>query len=119
MPNEDLIREIAIRAWSEALHEKSQELAEDVALRMGAALAAQIPQAPQPAQRQCSRELRDGAMLISGSKTQTETLDALLAASSALTPACGLLILRGSQAGGWNAPAASSHLMHEKSIPRR
>jgi hypothetical protein len=108
MPNEDLIREIAIRAWSEALHEKSQELAEDVARRMGAALAAQIPQAPQPAQRQCSRELRDGAMLISGSKTQTETLDALLAASSALTPACGLLILRGSQAGGWNCMGLTS-----------
>ena len=85
MPNEDLIREIATQACSEALQEKSRELAEDVARRMGAALAAQIAPAPLSAQRPRSRELRDGTLLISGSKTQTETLEALLTASSALT----------------------------------
>ena len=69
---------------------------------LGAALASQIAPGALPAQLPCSRELRDGTLLISGSKTQTETLDALLTATSALTPACGLLILRGTQASGWN-----------------
>ena len=100
MPNEDLIRMIASRAWSEVLREKSRELAEDVAKKMGVALASQVSQASQPSQPDRCRELRDGAMLIAGSKTQTATLEALLTASSALTPACGLLVLRGSQAGG-------------------
>ena len=104
MPNEEFIREIASRAWNEALREKSHELAGDVARRMGAALASQMPQAlasPSP-QRERSRELRDGAVQISASKTQFEVLEALLTASSALTPSCGLLVLRGTQAGGWN-----------------
>jgi hypothetical protein len=108
MPNQDLIREIANQAWSEALQEKSQELAADVARRMGAALASQFPQASQLAQPQRSRELRDGTLLISGSKTQTETLEALLAATSALTPACGLMVLRGGQASGWNCMGLTS-----------
>jgi hypothetical protein len=102
MPNQDLIREIATQAWRESLQEKSRELAEDVARRMGAALTAQFPLASQPAQPQRSRELRDGTLLISGSKTQTEVLEALLTATSAFTPACGLLVLRGTQASGWN-----------------
>ena len=102
MPNEDLIREIATQACSEALREKSRELAEEVARRIGAALAAQIATAPLTSQQPRGRELRDGTLLISGSKTQTETLEALLTATSALTSACGLLILRGTQATGWN-----------------
>ncbi len=102
MPNEELIRQIAMQACSEALQEKSRELAENVARRVGAALASQIAPGALPAQLPCSRELRDGTLLISGSKTQSETLDALLTATSALTPACGLLILRGTQASGWN-----------------
>jgi hypothetical protein len=102
MPNEDLIRQIATQACSEALREKSRELAEAVARRVGAALAAQIAPGSLPTQLPRSRELRDGTLLISGSKTQSETLDALLTATSALTPACGLLILRGTQAAGWN-----------------
>ena len=47
-------------------------------------------------------ELRDGAVLIGGSRSQTETLETLLAAASAITPECGLLIMRGNQAGGWS-----------------
>lgn len=95
MPNEVLIRELVANACREALQQKSQELAEDVARRAGAALALQLPQ---PAR---TKELRDGAQLIAGAKTQTETLEALLAAVSAITPACGLMILRGAQAIGW------------------
>jgi len=91
-----------MQACSEALQEKSRELAENVARRVGAALASQMGPGALPAQLPCSRELRDGTLLISGSKTQSETLDALLTATSALTPACGLLILRGTQASGWN-----------------
>jgi hypothetical protein len=102
MPNEDLIRQIAIQACSEALREKSRELAEEVARRVGAALASQIAPGSLPAQLPRSPQLRDGTLLISGSKTQSETLDALVTATSALTPACGLLILRGTQAAGWN-----------------
>lgn len=96
MRNESLIREIANRACREALQEKSQELAEDVSRRMAIAFASQSPQPER------TKELRDGAVLIAGSRTQTEALEALLAASSAITPACGLMILRGAQAIGWN-----------------
>jgi hypothetical protein len=108
MPNQELIREIATQAWSEALEEKSQELAEAVARRMGAALASQLPEVVQPAQPPRSRELRDGTLLIAGSKTQTETLESLLSACSVVTPACGLLVLRGNQAGGWNCMGLTS-----------
>jgi hypothetical protein len=96
MQNEELIREIATKAFCEALQENSQELAGTIARKMGAALGLQ------PAQRERTKELRDGATLIAGSRTQTETLEALLAASSALTPDCGLLVVHGVQATGWN-----------------
>jgi hypothetical protein len=102
MPNEDIIRVIASRAWGEVLREKSRELAEDVARRMGTALASQATPALHPAQRYRCRDLRDGALRIVAAKTQTETLEALLTASSTHTPSCGLLVLRGGQAGGWN-----------------
>ena len=102
MPNEDVIREIATQACSQALQEKSRELAEEVARRVGAALAAQIAPGSLGRPMPRSRELRDGTLLIAGSKTQSDALDALLTATSALTPACGLLILRGTQAAGWN-----------------
>jgi hypothetical protein len=108
MPNQDLIREIATQACSEALEEKSQELAEAVARRMGAALASRLPEVVQPAQPPRSRELRDGTLLIAGSKTQTETLEALLSACSVVTPACGILVLRGNQASGWNCMGLTS-----------
>jgi hypothetical protein len=96
MADEELIREIAAKAFAEALQSRSQELAEDVARRMKAALQ------PESGPLERTKALRDGTMLIAGSRTQTETLEALLAASSALTEGCGLLILRGTQAGGWN-----------------
>jgi hypothetical protein len=96
MENDDLIREIATKAFSETLREKSQELAESVARKMGVLLASQAPQGER------TKELRDGTALIAGSRTQTETLEALLAASSAITAGCGLLILRGNQASGWS-----------------
>jgi hypothetical protein len=103
MQNQDLIREIAAKAFSEALQEKSLELAEDVARRMNAALQVQGPGLElQPVQAERTKELHDGTMLISGSRTQTETLETLLAASSALTPSCGLLVLRGAQATGYS-----------------
>jgi hypothetical protein len=63
---------------------------------MAVALASRSPQ------RERTKELRDGAVLIADSRTQTAALEALLAASSAITPACGLMILRGTQAIGWN-----------------
>jgi hypothetical protein len=96
MTDEDLIREIATKAFNEALQARSQELAEDIAQRMKAALQ------PESAPRERTKALRDGSMLIAGSRTQTETLEALLAASSAVSDGCGLLILRGTQAGGWS-----------------
>jgi hypothetical protein len=96
MQNEDLIREIARKACCEALQAKSQEIAEDVTRRIGVALATQI------SQHDRTRQLRDGTALIASSRTQTEILEALLAASSALTTRCGLLILHGAQASGWN-----------------
>ena len=107
MSNEDLFRELATRACCEALQEvlqeKSRELAEGVAQRMGSALTTQSSDGPQLSRRARSRALRDGALLISNSRSQTETLEALLAAGSSLTPACGLLILRGAQASGWSS----------------
>ena len=107
MSNEELFRELATRACCEALQEvlqeKSRELAEDVAQRMGAAMTPQSLDAPQPSRRARSRELRNGALLISNSMSQTETLESLLAAGSSLTPACGLMIMRGAQASGWSS----------------
>lgn len=102
MTNDELIQEIATKAFCEVLQAKSQELAEDVARRMKAALE------PQSAPRERTKALRDGTVLIAGSRTQTETLETLLAASSALTPGCGLLILRGAQAGGWSCHGLTS-----------
>lgn len=96
MTDEDLVREIATKAFNEALQAHSQELADDIAQRMKAALQ------PESAPRERTKALRDGSMLIAGSRTQTETLEALLAASSAISDGCGLLILRGTQAGGWS-----------------
>ncbi len=95
MANEDLIRELVAKACRESLKQKSQELTEDIARRASAALASQ------PLQTAQTKELRDGARTIAGSRTQTETLESLLTAVSAITPACGLMILRGTQASGW------------------
>jgi hypothetical protein len=102
MQNEALIREIASRACSEALQEKSQEIATNIAQKIGVALASS-PVAPER-----TKELRDGTVLIAGSRTQTETLETLLAACSGITPECGLLILRGAQASGWNCHGITS-----------
>jgi hypothetical protein len=96
MANEDLIREIAVRVCIEVLRDKSRELAEDVARRMGAALASQPPP------RGRDTQLRDGTVLIASARTQSEILEALVTACSAITPACGLMILRGAQASGWS-----------------
>lgn len=102
MIDDELIREIATKAFSDALEARSQELAEDIARRMRAALQ------PPAAQRERTKTLRDGSLLIAGSRSQTETLETLLAASSAITDGCGLLILRGAQAGGWSCHGLSS-----------
>lgn len=102
MQNEDLIREIAARAFCEALRENSQELAGNIARKMGVALGLQ------PAQRERTKELRDGALLIVGSRTQTETLETLLAATSAIASGCGLFIVRGAQASGWSCHGLTS-----------
>lgn len=99
MLNEELLLEIAARACVEMLQVNSQALAEDVAKRMSTALSADLFQVTPSAR---TTELRDGTVLISESKTQTDTLEALLAASSALTPNCGLMVLRGVLATGWN-----------------
>jgi hypothetical protein len=110
MSNEELFRELATRACCEALQEvlqeKSRELAEGVAERMGSALSSQSQ--PRPSTRERWRELRDGALLISSSRTQTETLESLLAAGSSLTAACGLMVLRGTQASGWSCVGLAS-----------
>jgi hypothetical protein len=99
MPNEEFIRELVVRACREALQQKSQEFAEEVARRTGEALASQ-PQQPEPSAER-TKDMLDGARLIAASKTQPETLETLLAAVSAITPACGLMVLRGAQAIGW------------------
>lgn len=111
MPNDDSILELATRAWRAALEEKARDFAEDVARRIAAATpvqAAPAAEASAPALRARFQELRDGAVLISSSRTQTEILESLLAAASALTPSCGLLILRGSQASGWDCAGLTS-----------
>jgi hypothetical protein len=67
---------------------------------MGAALASQSQGERIHVER--IRELRDGTVRITACRSQPETLESLLVASSALTPSCGLLILRGTQAVGWS-----------------
>jgi hypothetical protein len=107
MANEDLIREIVTKACCDALQQKSQELAEEVARRVGREWAksgeklASQP-APAAATSERTKELLDGALRIAASRTQTETLETLIGAVSAVTPACGLMILRGTQATGWS-----------------
>lgn len=95
MPNEDITEEIATKAFCEALEENAQELAASIARKMVVALG-------QPPPRQRTKELRDGTLLIAGSRSQSETLEALVAATSAITPDCGLFIVRGAQASGWS-----------------
>jgi hypothetical protein len=109
MPNNDPILELATRAWREALEEKAHDFAAGVARRMAAAqpLQAAPPSQASPASAR-GQELRDGAVLIASSRTQTEILESLLAAASTLTPSCGLLILRGSQASGWGCAGLTS-----------
>jgi hypothetical protein len=112
MSNEELFRELATRACCEALQdvlqEKSRELAEGVAQKMGAALTTRSSDSPERPRSERSRLLRDGALLISNSRTQTETLEALLAAGASLVSGCGLMILRGAQASGWNSVGLES-----------
>jgi len=112
MSNEELFRELATRACCEALQEvlqeKSRELAEGVAHRMGTALTTEPADFPKKPRSARSRLLRDGALLISNSRTQTETLESLLAAGSSITSACGLMILRGAQASGWSSVGLAS-----------
>lgn len=102
MQNEDSFREVAAKACSEALQEKAGELAASIAQKLGTAFGAGSA-APNR-----TKELLDGTVLIAGSRTQTETLESLLAASSAITPDCGLLILRGAQASGWSCHGLTS-----------
>jgi len=103
LPSDELLREIAARAWQQALQEKSREFVEDVARRIGAAMPANGT--PQPVR---SQELRDGTLLISNAKSQSEALESLLAACSSVTPACGLLVMRGQQAAGWASAGLAS-----------
>ena len=112
MSNEELFRELATRACCEALQEvlqeKSRELAEGVAQRMGAALTTQPSDSAEKPRGARSSLLRDGALLISNSRTQTETLESLLAAGASIASACGLMILRGAQASGWSSVGMAS-----------
>ena len=110
MNDDELIREIATKAFADALEARSQELAEDIARRMSAALQ------PPAAQRDRTTALRDGSLLIAGSRSQTETLETLLAASSAISAGCGLLILRGAQAGGWNCQGLTSLDLFKRAV---
>jgi len=121
MVNEGLIREIITRACCDALQLKSQEFAEEVALKVGEELAragAELPLQPVPAAvpRERIKELLGGALLISGTRTQTETLETLLAAVSAITPGSGLMILRGAQASGWSCKGLATRESFRKTV---
>ncbi len=97
MQNEDLIREIATKAFCEALQENVAGARREIS---PARWEPRWDRSPAPRER--TRELRDGPRSIAGSRTQTETLETLLAAASALTPGCGLMVVRGAQATGWS-----------------
>lgn len=96
MPNEDLLCEIAARACCEAVQETSPQLAGNIARKLATALATQS------LERERTKPLRDAVVLIVATRTQTETLEALLAATSTIVPGCGLLVMRGTQATGWS-----------------
>lgn len=110
MNNDELIRDIATRAFREALEARSQEFAEDIARRMNTALQ------PKTAQLDRTKALHDGSQLIAGSRTQSETLETLLAASAAIADTCGLLILRGAQANGWSCHGLTSPDNFKRSV---
>ena len=54
MPNEDLMREIVAKVCRETLQQRAQEFAEDVARRLGEALASQPPQPERGKQPDCA-----------------------------------------------------------------
>ena len=96
MTNDEHISEITV-AFSEALQAAAQDLAEDFVKRVKSELE------PSGAtHREFAPVLRDGTISIAGTRTQSETLEALLDAAEKVTPACGLMILRGAMATGWN-----------------
>ena len=104
MPNEDLIREIAARACCEALQENSQELAGNMcSAGLGVALGIATR-----TQRERTKELRDGALLIVGSRTQTETLETLLAATFGDHPWLRLDYRAWSPGSGWSCHGLTS-----------
>lgn len=108
MANEERYREIAAAALDELIHAHIEEVAAEIARRVAAEapngtasddpLSASIDTPPAGL-----IEVRDGALAIAATRTQTETLEALIAAAATVTPGCGLLILRGVQAVGWNS----------------
>jgi len=109
MANEERYREIAAATIEELLHSRTQEVAAEIARRV----AAEIPEPPILVDDPLSAsleatagnlmEVRDGALAIAATATQTETLNSLIAAAATITPGCGLLILRGTQAVGWSS----------------
>ena len=109
MANEERYREIAAATIEELLHSRTQEVAAEIARRV----AAEIPEPPAIVDDPLSAsleatagnlmEVRDGALAIAATATQTETLNSLIAAAATITPGCGLLILRGTQAVGWSS----------------
>jgi hypothetical protein len=111
MSNEELIREIAGRALTETLRERSEELAAEAASRMNGAITNSIGKAAGQ-----NRLLREGTRAISAARTQTEALEALLSACSRITPACGLLVLRGTQATGWSCTGITSQDSFKRAV---
>jgi hypothetical protein len=98
------VEETVSRRVEEAVAERveatvSQRVEEVVSQRIEEALAS-LP-APTP-EAEPLKDLRDGAAAIAGARTQGDALDTLLAASAAIAPRCGLLIVRGTQATGWS-----------------
>jgi hypothetical protein len=83
MTNDEHISEITV-AFSEALQAAAQDLAEDFVKRVKSELE------PSGAtHREFAPVLRDGTISIAGTRTQSETLEALLDAAEKVTPASG------------------------------
>jgi hypothetical protein len=96
MTNDEHISEIT-GAFCEALQAAAQDLAEDFVKRVKSEL-----EPSGTVHREFAPALRDGSVAIAGTRTQSETLEALLDAAAKVAPACGLMILRGAMATGWN-----------------
>ncbi|MDR3764719.1 MAG: hypothetical protein P4M01_11540 [Acidobacteriota bacterium] len=109
MTNDEHIDELT-HAFEEAVKAAALDLAGEYKKRLAVEF-----QPTQPG-RDYAVALREGVGAISGASTQSDILEALLDAAAKVAPACGLLVLRGTIASGWNCRGLTSTAIFKRAI---